>query len=145
MRPENIYVSLWCTCIALPPMTNVTELVAHHFILFLGFYPSPLLPRKGGSADSLSILIYLRCAVLQIPNLVQKYLSRTISLESLSSFVSNLSLSCRIAIFEVFCSMSSNQIGSYRAGKPFAIIWEELVPLVQIGKSRVHEASLRDT
>jgi len=23
------------------PMTNVTELVAHHFILFLGFHPSP--------------------------------------------------------------------------------------------------------
>jgi len=29
------------------PMTNVTELVAHHFILFLGFHPSPPGGRRG--------------------------------------------------------------------------------------------------
>lgn len=61
------YISLpWYTCTAraqyASPMTNVTELVAHHFILFLDFYPSP--PSEGEEetgTDLPLILIYLAC------------------------------------------------------------------------------------
>jgi len=66
------------------PMTNVTELVAHHFILFLGFHPSP----PGGRRIHRLILICLARDSLERSNSsglqspqdpATKYLSRCIS------------------------------------------------------------------
>lgn len=107
-------------------MTNVTELVAHHFILFLGFYPSPL--PEGRRRFAIDIDFSPQRADLQTPNPVRKRSSRTTSLESSFCYLYLLLMYLSVAVFEIFLTNfnvnPSIGVESYRAGEALTIIWE---------------------